>query len=80
MTFFCSFLDKLAYPSKINDYLASFFQNVSDKCDNKIEYYNSNSKNPNVSFSFSLTSIAEVNKMLHDIKTNAIGLIFDDAI
>lgn len=66
--------EELADPNEINNYFASFVQSVNNNCDNKIEYYNDNLLNLNISFSFSLTSVKEVNTILHNIKTDAIGI------
>lgn len=66
--------EELADPNDINNYFASFFQNVSNNCDEQIEYYNNNFKDPNVSFQFKHTTVDEVNKCLHNIKTEAYGV------
>lgn len=66
--------EELADPNKINNYFASFLQNVSNNCDEQIEYYNNNYKDINISFQFKLTTVDEVNACLHNIKTVAYGV------
>ena len=57
----------------INNYFSNFFQNVSNKCDNRIDYYNKNLFNLNLNFTFSLASLEEVHDSLHRIKTDSYG-------
>lgn len=64
---------ELSNPNDINNYFASFIQNVSDKCDDQINFYNNHKYNENITFSFTLTSVDEVNKTLNNIKTGAYG-------
>lgn len=66
--------NNLSNPQNINAYFASFLQNVSNNCNNKIDFYNNNVHNPENVFSFSLATIEDIFFCLHSIKTNAEGV------
>lgn len=62
--------------SNVNDisaFFSPFFQNVSD-CSSKIDFYNNNRFNRSLAFSFKLAEAADVNRILHNIKTDACGV------
>lgn len=61
-------------PDEINRYFSAFLQNVTNDTRDKINFYNNNLWSTNISFSFSMTSVSEVNDILHGIKTNASGV------
>lgn len=65
--------NSLADPNLISNYFAPHIQNVTNRCDEKIEYYNSNFCDPNVIFKFRMITIEEVGQFLNLLKTNAIG-------
>lgn len=64
----------LSHPDLINNYFASFIQNVSNNCTEKINFYNHNKFSENNLFSFSLATVDDVNKILNSIKTEAFGI------
>lgn len=70
---FTNIPDELSDPNSINAYFSSFVQNVSHKCDDKINFYNNNFIAENYSFGFVLTSVEEVNSILNTLKSNAYG-------
>lgn len=66
--------EHLSNPNALNNYFSTFLQNVSDICDDKINFYNGSVHDPSIKFSFKLITVEEVNKFLHNIRTNAFGV------
>lgn len=65
--------NNLSDPNDLNNFFATFIQNVSN-CNERISFYENNLYNKDLKFSFKLSTISEVNKALNSIKTNATGL------
>lgn len=65
---------ELSDSNEINNYFATFFQDTSNVCDEKIEFYDSNLFNHNNKFTFTLTTIDEVSTILSELKSNAYGM------
>lgn len=63
----------LSDPNKINNHFAQFIQNISNKCTNKINYYESTQYDCSKTFSFSMCTVDDINSALNKIKTNARG-------
>lgn len=65
---------ELSDSNEINNYFATFFQNNSNNCDEKVNFYNSNIFKQDINFIFTPTSVEEVNKILGELQSNAYGV------
>ena len=63
----------LSDPYTINNFFAKFLQNKST-CNDKINFYYNHFFNSNLIFKFRLAEVSDVNKIINNIKTNAIGV------
>lgn len=64
--------EKLKNPMEINNYFISIFKNKSD-ISNACLCYNNKKFNSEITFSFKLASVEEVNDIVHRLKSNATG-------
>lgn len=60
-------------PNDISSFFREFLQTISD-CSSKINYYKQNVFNRNLQFSFNFATVAEINKIINNISTNASGV------
>ena len=65
--------DPLSDPYTINNFFAKFLQNKST-CNDKINFYYNHFFNSNLKFKFRMAEVSDVNKIINNIKTNAIGV------
>lgn len=64
----------ISHPEDISEHFASFSRNSSDVDPQTIDFYSNGRFDPGDSFSISMTSAAEVNSILNDLKSDALGI------
>nr|CAH7768679.1 unnamed protein product [Callosobruchus chinensis] len=64
----------LCDPDSLNNFFASYLQNMSNDADNQIDFYMNSVYSRELTFSFRFITVEEVNTILHNIKTTAYGV------
>lgn len=69
----CDIPDNLSNPNNISKFFGSYLQTVSD-CSPKVNFYNNNIFDNELTFSFRLIEVADIHKIIHSITSNASGV------